>query len=65
MIIYTSNLRNLRALRPFANLTYYSQILHYAVVFVDASAVDRIKERLEKNRKIERVEVVSIIGETC
>jgi uncharacterized protein YlbG (UPF0298 family) len=65
MIIYTSNLRNIRGLRPFAHLIYYSQIFHYAVVFVNATDVDRIKDRLEKSRKIERVEVVATTGETC
>ncbi|BDR59388.1 DUF2129 domain-containing protein [Xylocopilactobacillus apicola] len=62
MIVYTDNLRNLRALRPIAHLQYYSKIFHYAIFYVNESDALRIKERLEKSRKITKVEIAPYLG---
>ncbi|BDR57202.1 DUF2129 domain-containing protein [Xylocopilactobacillus apis] len=57
LIIYTDHLINLRFLRSAANLQYYSNTFHYAVVYVNESEVPQIMKQLKQNRRIKKVEI--------
>lgn len=57
LIIYINNNRVIRALRHYGQIDYISRRMHYVVMYVDQSDVEKIKEKISRLRAVKKVEL--------
>lgn len=57
LIIYINNHRVIRALRHYGKIDYISRRMHYVVMYVDQSEVEKIKEKVSRLRAVKKVEL--------
>lgn len=57
LIIYINNNHVIRALRHYGQVDYISRRMHYVVMYVDQSDVEKIKEKIGRLRAVKKVEL--------
>ena len=56
LIVYFRNPKIIKRLEQVGNVTYFHKKRRYAVVYVNADEIDKIKSELEKQRHVRKVE---------
>ena len=57
VIVYFRNPKVLKHLKQYGSIAYYHKKRRYAVIYVDAEAVERTMKKIQVIRNVRRVEV--------